>query len=88
MLSNFTCVLIYSLTKCALEDGFKDSCVLKILQNLRNTSMTKFTVKDVTVFRVATFLTKYTAKYNFIRNIYGIYEIFDITKSTNLDCLK
>ena len=30
-LSNSTCVLIYSLTKCILEDGFKDSCVLKIL---------------------------------------------------------
>ena len=31
MLSNLTCVLIYSLTKCALEGGFKDSCVLEIL---------------------------------------------------------
>ena len=30
MLSNLTCVLIYSLTKYVLEDGFKDSCVLKI----------------------------------------------------------
>ena len=24
MLSNLTCVLIYSLTKCVFEDGFKD----------------------------------------------------------------
>ena len=31
MLSNLTCVLIYSLTKYVLEDGFKDSSVLKIL---------------------------------------------------------
>ena len=31
MLSTFTCVQIYLLTKCFLEDGFKDSCVLKIL---------------------------------------------------------
>ena len=31
MLSNLTCVLIYSLTKCALENGLKDSCVLKNL---------------------------------------------------------
>ena len=26
MLSNSTCVLIYSLTKCVLEDGVIDSC--------------------------------------------------------------
>ena len=31
MLSNLTYLLIYSLTKCIFEDGFKDSCVLKIL---------------------------------------------------------
>ena len=31
MLSNITCVLIYSLTNCVLEDGFKDCCLLKIL---------------------------------------------------------
>ena len=31
MLSNLTYVLIYSLTKCISKDGFKDSCVLKIL---------------------------------------------------------
>ena len=31
MLSNLTWVLIYALTKCVLEDGFKDSCVLKML---------------------------------------------------------
>ena len=27
--SNLTCVLIYSLTKCVLKYGFKESCVLK-----------------------------------------------------------
>ena len=31
ILSNLTCVLIYSLPKRVLEDGFKDSCVLKAL---------------------------------------------------------
>ena len=31
MLSNLTCVLIYSLTKCVLAESSKDSCVLKIL---------------------------------------------------------
>ena len=34
MLPNLTCVLITSLTKCVLEDGFNNSCVLKILQIL------------------------------------------------------
>ena len=27
ILSNLTCILIYSLTKCALEDSLKDSAV-------------------------------------------------------------
>ena len=31
MLSNLTCVLIYSLTNCVDEGGFKDSCVMNIL---------------------------------------------------------
>ena len=31
MLSNLTCSDLRSLRKCALEDGLKDSCVLKIL---------------------------------------------------------
>ena len=47
--SNITCVLIYSLTNCVLEDGFKTS---------RNMSMIEFTVKKATVFRVATILNK------------------------------
>ena len=35
MLSNLMSVVIYSLTKCVLEDGLKSSCILKILQNLQ-----------------------------------------------------
>ena len=31
MLLNVTCVLIYLLTECVFEDGFKDSCVMKIM---------------------------------------------------------
>ena len=54
MLSNLTCVLIYSLTKCVLEDGFKDSCVLKFCKTCKNISMTEFIVKEVTLFRVVT----------------------------------
>ena len=33
MLSNLTCVLIYSLTKCVIEYDFRESCVLNILLN-------------------------------------------------------
>ena len=33
-ISNTTCVLIYSLTKFFLEDGFKDACVLKNLAEI------------------------------------------------------
>ena len=35
MLSNLICVPIYSPSKFVLEDSFKDSCVLKILENLQ-----------------------------------------------------
>ena len=31
MLLTVTCVLIYLLTECVFEDGFKDSCVIKIM---------------------------------------------------------
>ena len=34
MLSSLTCVLIYSMAKCILEHGFKDTSVLKVLKNL------------------------------------------------------
>ena len=44
--------------------------------------MMGFIAKEVTVFRVATFLTKHSTKYNVIE----IYEIFNITNSTSLDC--
>ena len=41
---NLTYVLIYSLTKCILDDGFKDSRVFTIYRKI---SMTEFTVKHV-----------------------------------------
>ena len=46
--------------------------------------MTEFTVTEDTLFRVATFRTKRSAKYNFL----GINEIWNIqqTNNTNLDC--
>ena len=54
----------------------------KFCKTCRNISMTNFTVTEVTVFRVVIFLTKSSTKYNFSE----IYEIFNITNSTNLDC--
>ena len=46
--------------------------------------MTEFTVKEVTVqyLELPLFRTKSFAKYNFL----GIYEIFNIANSTNMDC--
>ena len=50
-----TCVLIYSLTKYVLEDiVLKTVVFLKFCNTCWGMSMTKFTVKKVTVFRVAT----------------------------------
>ena len=74
--SNLTYVLIiYSLILTT------DVC-RKFCKTCRNIFMTEFTVKKVAVFRVATFLN------NALQQIYflGIYKIFNITNSTNLDC--
>ena len=67
-----TCVLIYSLRKCVLEDGFKDSCVLKVLLNVQ-----KFIPDELSLFSM-----KSCTKDNFS----GIDETFNMTNSTNLDC--
>ena len=59
MLLNLTCVLIYSLTKCVFEDDFEGICVLQILQNLpKNMRGGVYSVTEVAVCRVATFLNK------------------------------
>ena len=60
----------------------KAAVFYKFRKTCRNISMTNFTVTEVTVFRVVIFLTKSSAKYNFSE----IYEIFNITNSTNLHC--
>ena len=44
------CILIYSFTKGVPEDGSAN--FVKLAKNI---SMTRFIVRDVTVFRVATF---------------------------------
>ena len=62
MLSNLTCILIYSLTKF----------VLVYLKICRNISKRVFTVKDVTVFRFTTFLNEVLRQIQFLRNIRNI----------------
>ena len=54
MLPNLTCVLICSLKKCVLEDGFKDSCSKNFVTFAEKyPCITGFTVKEVTVSRAA-----------------------------------
>ena len=72
----------------------KTAVLWKLCRISRKISMIEFTVKELAVFRAATFLndalhqisplfwTMRSTKYNFL----GIYEIFNITKSQYLDC--
>ena len=46
VLSDLTCILIYTLTKCVLEDGSENS--VKLVE-------TDFSFKELPIFRVATF---------------------------------
>ena len=55
---------------------------LKSCNICRKLSMTEFTVKEVTVCRVAIFLKEALHHMDFL----GIYEIFSITNSSNLNC--
>ena len=48
----------------------------------RKISMMEITIKEATVFSVATFFKEHFDKYIFLE----IYEILIITNSTNLDC--
>ena len=84
MLYNLTCVLIYSLAKCVLKHGFKDSFVLKLLSNLQKYIHITLCLQlgELQHLESTVFLTKHRTKY-----FLGIWEIFNITNSTNLDCL-
>ena len=64
--------LLFVKTKCALEDGLKDSCVLNICEICWKISIMEFTVKEVIVFRVATFLNEVLCQINCPRNIWFI----------------
>ena len=56
-------------TKCALEDGLKDSCVLNILWNLqKDIQMELLLRKLATVFRAATFLNEVFYQIYFLWN--------------------
>ena len=60
-LTHWQNVFLKLVLKTALVSKFWKFC-----KTCRNTSMTEFTVKEVTVFRVATFWMKCSAKYNFL----------------------
>ena len=54
--------------KCALEDGLKDSCEI-FCEICRKISIMEFTVKEVAVFRAATFLNEVLCQIYFLRNV-------------------
>ena len=66
------------MTKCDLEDGSENSVKLDGVY----LSMAEFTFKEVAVFSVTIFGMKHPSKYYFL----GIYEIFNISNNTDLDC--
>ena len=85
VLPNLTCVLIYSLTECVLENYFKELYIglyIKLCNIGKNVSVREFTFKEVAVFRVAICLN------GALRQMYfkEIYEIFNINNSSNIDC--
>ena len=59
-------------TKCALEDGLKDSCVLNICEICWKVSIMGFTIKEITVFRVSTILNEVLCQIYCPRNIWFI----------------
>ena len=83
MLSNFLpCVLIYSLKKCVLEDGFKDSCSEIFVRLAEIRPWQSLLLRKLQYLESQQFWKKCYTKYNFL----GICEIFNITNSANLDC--
>ena len=67
MLPNLSSVLVNSLTKCVLEEAFKDSCYKNIAMFGEKMSVTEFTVKEITVCRVAVFLKEDLHQTDFLR---------------------
>ena len=55
-------------TKCALEGGLKGSCEI-FCEICRKISIMEFTVKEVAVFRAATFLNEVLCQIYFLRNV-------------------
>ena len=74
VVKNHKYVLIYSLTKCILEHGFKESCVQNILlQFAEKYPWLSFLLKKLQHIKSSLFLTRHSAKYNLL----AIYEIFN-----------
>ena len=72
--TNLTCVLIYSLIKRTLEDGFKRQLYSENLVKLAEIakSMAEFTIKEVTVFKVVIFLNEALRQIQRLRNLRNI----------------
>ena len=82
MLLNSICVLTYSLTKCVLQDGAIDSCSKNYAIFVGKYPLWSLLSRKVQYEESQIFCMKRSTKYNFL----GIYEIFNITNSPNLNC--
>ena len=80
--ASLTCALIYSLTKFVLEDDFKDSCVLKIVQNIKTNTWRSLLLRKLQYEESPLLWTKRPAKNNF----WGIYDKFNVSNSKYLHC--
>ena len=79
IMSHLTCVLIYSLTKYVIEDFLKKT-FRKLCNICRKKSAMMFNVKEITAYS-RNCLNKVLDQ----TNLFGIYEIFNINNSSNLD---
>ena len=79
ILSHLTYVLIYSLTKYVIEDFLKKT-FRKLCNICRKISAMMFNVKEITAYS-RNCLNKVLHQ----TNLFGIYEIFNINNSSNLD---
>ena len=78
MLPNLTCVLIYLLTKCIPGDDFKDNFVILA----ENSPWRSLLLRKLQNVESQFFLNEVLRQIDFLE----IYEIFNITSTSNLDC--
>ena len=81
MLPKSLCILIHSLTKSALEDYSWQICSEKFVKFAEEHPWRSLLLRKLQNLEFPLLWTKCSAKY-----ILGIYKIFNITSSINLDC--